>query len=103
MIKKRYHNNTEIYHFCKGVFSLKEVHVSIGEYEEEREDDKQVFEYDVNVCVWYVDKYLNSEFESFTPITYSTLKEAEKHAKGIYRTLEKRFGEKISYQGLENC
>lgn len=82
---------------------MKEVHISIGEYEEEREDEKQVFEYDVNVSIWYVNEYLYRDFESFTPATYSTLKEAEKHAKGIYRTLEKRYGEKISYQGLENC
>lgn len=94
MLKKRYHNNTLIYHFCKDVFSLKEVHISIGEYDGE---------YDVNVNIWYVDKYLNRDFESFTPVTYSTLKEAEKHAIGIYRTLEKRYGEKIAYQGLENC
>ena len=93
-IKFKNHNNTVIYHFCKEVFSLKEVAVSIGEFENE---------FDVNVSVWYVDEYLNREFDSFTPITYSTFKEAEKHALGIYRTLEKRYGNKIQYNGLENC
>lgn len=91
---KQYHPNTDIYRFAKGCYQVTDIYVSVGEYEGE---------YDVNVLVCYYDKWYNTDTMDFTPATYSTEKDALKHAKGVYNTLVKRFDDKVTWEGLENC
>ena len=93
MLVERYHENKVVYDFIKKYDVIK-VTVTIGEYEED------VF--DVNINIWYWDKYKNASFESFTPSTWNKLSKAEQIAKGIFNQIEK-YTSKVKYEGLENC
>jgi hypothetical protein len=75
-----------------GVF-ISKIHVSIYECGTK--------EFDVNVNIWYLDKWNNSEFECFTD-TLSDKNKAIAKAKRIAKTLLNN-GYKAEYTGIENA
>ena len=75
-------------------YSIKEITVSIGEYDGE---------YDVNVNVWAYNRYFIEEFECFTRTTLNEEKKAITLAKRTTTSLQNLYGNKVKYVGLENC
>lgn len=71
---------------------IAEITVSIGDIEEENE-------YDVNVNIWYMDRWNNKEFEDFTE-TLNELEVAVKRAETIASKLSAR-GYRAKYTGIE--
>ena len=77
-------------------YAIRTITVSIGEYDGE---------YDVNVNVWYYDRYYNDMFDCFLRNTLTDEKKAITLAKRTATSLKNVHGltNKVEYVGIENC
>lgn len=80
----------------RGLHNIRRITVSVGEYDNE---------YDVNVNVWYFDRYYNDLFESYLRDTLTDERKAVTLAKRTATSLKNVHGlmNKVEYVGIENC
>lgn len=59
--------------------------------------------FDTHINVWYLDKYLNREFESFQLGEEEKKGYALRRAKSAFNSLSKLYDDKVQFEGIVNC